>query len=334
MWSNAEVRAAAAAGFVCAADEVWRLQRGSEADSVFFQRAVTGGERITDRGSRQGTWIFSPGGDVLARTNTRNADAVLASFEKALAAWRELPDERRRLPADAGLEPEHRWELSRPADGLILERIGREVDDAGLEGEQGGRWNRDFAWFSREEVRALEPGARWDDLARRLARFHLVDNVRGQTLPFADVEIAVAELATRVANRDGRRVSIELEGRTRAVAEGPWLLGESLWTPKREHPRTIECALRGRATYDLESRSFEHFELVAVGRRQGRTTMNGRGREDPEQASLVAFHLRLAPDPEATVAPTFIELYDADWVARPAVPTWRDSPAEVGLARD
>ena len=38
--------------FVCAADEVWRLQRGSDADCVLFQRWSNGGERITDRGSR------------------------------------------------------------------------------------------------------------------------------------------------------------------------------------------------------------------------------------------------------------------------------------------
>ena len=111
--------------FVCAADEVWRLQRGSQADCVFFQRMVTGGERITDRGSRQGTWICAPGGVVLARFNTRDVDKVLETLERGLAAWRELPDEQRRLPADAELEPEHRWEHSYPEGGLALVRFAR-----------------------------------------------------------------------------------------------------------------------------------------------------------------------------------------------------------------
>ncbi len=72
--------------FVCAADEVWRLQRGSEADCVFFQRMVNGGQRITDRGTRQGTWVCAPGGVVLARCNTRDIDQVLAALDQGLAA--------------------------------------------------------------------------------------------------------------------------------------------------------------------------------------------------------------------------------------------------------
>jgi hypothetical protein len=329
VWTSAAVRARAA-DFVCAADEVWRLQRGSEADCIFFQRVVTGGKRITDRGTRQGTWILSPGGEVLARTNTRDVDKVLATFEEGLAAWNELPDERRRLPADAGLEPQHRWESSRPDDGLILERIGRELNAEGLAGERHPSWNRDFAWFRGEEV---SDRGDWSGVARRLARFHLVDNVRGQTLPYADEEVQVAELSARAVATDGTRVTLELEGRTVAVAEGPWLLGESLWKPENEHPHGIECALVGRAVYDRGAGRVEALELVAVGRRWGRTVMNGRGREGADAPGLIAFYFRRALEPEATVAPTFIELYDADWVAHPPVPTWRDSPAEVGLTR-
>ena len=51
---------------MCAADEVWRLQRGSEADCVFFQHMVNGGKRITDRGSRQGVWVCAPRGLLLS----------------------------------------------------------------------------------------------------------------------------------------------------------------------------------------------------------------------------------------------------------------------------
>lgn len=329
MWTSAEVRAATA-DFVCAADEVWRLQRGSEADCVFFQRVVTGGERITDRGSRQGTWILSPGGDVLARTNTRDSGGVLAAMKKGLAAWNELPAERRRLPADVDLQPRHRWEDSRPDDGVVLERIAREGAPAGADlDDNDAPWNRDFAWFARGE---LSDWSDWSAAARRLARFHLVDNVRGQTLPYADEEVHVAELTATPVGTDGSRVTLELRGRTRAVAEGPWLLGESLWKPRHEHPHGIECVLVGRAVYDRDVGRIEELELVAAGRRWGRTVMNGRGRDDAP--GRIDFHFRIAPNPERTVAPTFIQLYDADWVAHPEVPTWRDSPAEVGLSGD
>lgn len=302
-----------------AADEVWRLQRGSDADCLFFQRMVNGGEPITDKGTRQGIWVGTAGGVLLAHVNSLSADTVLGMLDRGWKAWQELPEERRHLPEDAGLVPAHRWEMSRPEGGLVLERIARDVPEDGDPGaEQLTPWNRDFAWFTREEARAWLPeDPAVGDVhevpalsALRLARFHLVDNVRGQTLPYATSEIEAAGLETRVLAREGDLVELEIRGETRAASD-EWLLGENLWKPGVVHPHGIETRLLGRATYDLGSEAFDAFELIALGRRWGVTQNNGRWRE-PEPG-LIGFHLTLAP-PEPTVAPTFIVLYDADWV--------------------
>lgn len=325
--------------FVCAADEVWRLQRGSEADCVFFQRMVNGGERITDRGSRQGTWLCTASGELLGRFNTRNVDRVVEVLERALETWRGLPESKHELPESAQFEPAHRWESNYPSDGLVLERIAREAPDGAPRGERVARWNRDFAWFAREEVHACVPaatpevGATWDlaPLARRLARFHLVDNVNGQTLPYAEGEVLAAELSARVRAVEGSVVELELSGRTSADSTGTWLLGDNLWKPKGEWPHSIRCELLGRARFDTERGAFADFELVAVGERRGRTQFNGR-RNDSEGSS-VAFHLQLGNEAHR-VAPTFIALYGADWLVAPEVPTWFTSPAECGLSEE
>ena len=325
---------AACADFVCAADEVWRLQRGSEADCVFFQRAVNGGERITDRGTRQGTWILAPGGRLLAHANTRDIERQLETMARGLAAFRELGAADRALPEGVELAPAHRWEDGFPEDGLALERVGREVGPEGLAGAPGERWNRDFAWFSAEELRGLLPASLAPGesvelplVARRLARFHLVDNVRGQTLPFADAEVLAATLrATTTELAADGRVLLRLEGATRAEAAPEWLLGENAWTPNRVDPHGIACELLGDALWNAGTRTFERFDLVAVGRRWGRTVMNGRGSDD--EPGVVAF--RFAPTRER-IAPAFAAVYDAEWLPRPAVPTWRESPAECGL---
>ena len=321
--------------FVCAADEVWRLQRGSEADCVFFQRAVNSGARITDRGSRQGTWILAPSGVVLARCNTRNPKQVVRALSDGWQAWKELPKEERQLPADVDLEPQHRWEQSYPEDGLALERIARDLPPEGLDGAPGERWNRDFAWFARAELEAELPAdaavgdvVELPGVALRLARFHLVDNVRGQTLPYAEDEIDEARLVARVGAREGTVLGLELEGHTRADAEGVWTQGFTLWTPRKEHPHGIECELLGRAVYDTETGTFTAFELVAAAERWGRTELNGRRHDDGEGG--IAFHFGIAR-PEARIAPTFIAMYDVDWVAKPAVPTWLESPEESGF---
>ena len=335
---------AAAREFTCAADEVWRLQRGSELDCVFFQRAVNGGERITDKGSRQGFWLFAPSGVLLARCNTRNVESVLATFAAGRLAYDALEPEQRALAGDAELEPVHRWEHYYPEDGLVLRRTARDLAPEGLAAAAGPGWNRDYAWFSRAELSsALPADALPADaplgtelplplVARRLARFHLVDNARGQTIPYAEAEVEQAELVARVVSRRAdAALELVLEGASRAVSEGQWLLGENLWKPRRDLAHDIRCRLLGRALWDPEAQRFLEFELVALARREGRTQFNGRaGSLGP---SLLAFHFELAAE-AARIAPTFVALYEAPWIEQPALAPWFDSPAECGLEVD
>jgi len=325
VWSDPRL-IEAAESFVPAADEVWRLQRGKDADCLFFQRMVNGGRPITDGGTRQGIWVCSPAGILLSRVNSNRADVVLRTLEEGLAAWGELDEAERRLPEGVALDPGHRWESSEPKDGLVLERLVRELplpspEPVDAATARPGSWNRDFAWFSRAEVaRLVAPDVAEGDtfelpsfFARRLARFHLVDNARGQTLPYADEELREARLEARVVGRRGAIVELELEGATHAVAEGPWLLGDNLWKPKTEHAHGIRTRLAGRARLDLDEQTFESFELIALASRWGRTTFNGRGRDD--SPGLLGFSLSLAGEPR--IAPTFVAVYDGDWIVHP-----------------
>lgn len=325
--------AEASLDFVCVADEVWRLQRGADHDAVFFQQAVNDGQRISDGGTRQGFWVLSPGGQSLAYANSRNPEQVLAVLTAGRAAWEALPAEQRRLPDGAALEPAHRWEWSAPADGLQLDRISRELPFDGLHGPRSERWNRDRAWFSRDEVDGMlppdpQPGQQFalPLLAQRLARFHLTDDVRGQSIPYAPAEVQRAELQARVLARHGSELILALHGSTLCDADGPWLLGENSWRPFQELPHGLESRLLGQAVFDLDSRTFTELELVAVARHWGRTENNGRKLE-PEPG-LLAFRVSLAPRDGVALAPSFASLYEVDWIARPSVPTWRASPSE------
>ncbi len=323
------------ASFACAADEVWRLQRGSEEDCVLFQRWSNGGKRITDGGTRQGFWVFAPGGKVLGRINSRSPERVGAMLGAALERWGELSEDERRLDPEADRPPAHRWEDGFPEGGLAVSRISRDLSPEGLDASPSNRWNRDTLWCSRREIAAMLPGAaevgaevQLQLLADRLAQLALVDDARGQTLPFAPAEVALARLVGRVVEVNGPKVTVELSGSTRARAAETWLLGDDNWTPRRRIPHGIECELLGTATLDLTARSFDALDLVAVGTRWGRTTFNGRGKD--LGPSPVGFHLTLTDD---RLAPTFASLYGVDWIPRPEVPTWRDSPAESGLER-
>lgn len=281
---------------------------------------------------------MAPGGVVLGRVNSRDIDNVLATLERGLEAWTELPADQKRVPEGVKLEPQHRWEHSYPQGGLVLERIVRELDEHALSGQPLARWNRDMCWFSKEEVKAmlpspLRPGSSFDlsELARRLARFHLVDNARGQTLPFAESELQRVRLRAEAIAKVGDTIVLALEGETLARAKGPWLLGQNLWKPGAELAHGIETKLIGRANVDGKSGAFTDFELLGVARRWGRTQNDGRGKN--AEPGRLAFHLLI--DRSGTrLAPTFIDLYDRPWVRLPQTPGWIESPAEIGLTDD
>ena len=332
VWSDERVRQAAA-GFVVATDETWRLQNGDDAECRHFQAMADQGHyghpraegEPRDRGTRQGIYACAPSGVLLASINALDADAVLATIERAQAAWAALPDEQRWLASGVELRPAHRWEWSCPDDGLVLVRTVRELPaDLDPTATPLRPSNRDHAWFSAGEARLLlpeplEPGRRTTVpplVVRRLARFHLVDNIKGQTLPFAEPEVSADSwLASEVVSRDGDAVVLRLTGATRAVAEGPWLMGDETWKPDGEYPRGVTCELAGRAVWSPSRGAFTSFELVALGEYWGSGWLNNRSADD---RGPIGFVFALAPrTPAGRVPPAFIDAYDAGWIVRP-----------------
>ena len=306
--------------FVPAADEVWRLQNDAGAECVWFRSAVRG-RPDPSAGTMQGIYVLTPGGKRLGSLNSLNPDAVLGVLTKALESWAALSPEERSVDPKVLPSPEHRWEHSCPEDGLILERFARDVGED-PSAEVLRPVNRDALWFTAAEARSLLPeqlvkggSTEAPAVAHRMARLSLVDNVRGQTLPFSPEEVE-GTLRSEVVSVDGSRITLQLSGSTRAVAPGPWSGGDNYWKPRREWPRSVETDLLGSAVYDRATGRFVAFELVALGWRKGRTGLNGRYREKGEEPRRIGFLIRLAPE-GWRVAPTFINVYDADWVVQP-----------------
>ncbi len=319
VWSDESV-IELAQQFVPVADEVWRLQTDADADCVFFRRSVRGSDEPS-RGTMQGTYVFAPSGLLLGRLNSNNPAQVKKMMEAALLKWEELDESERRLGTDAELTAAHRWEHSYPEGGLVLMRTARDLP-ASLDPseERGVRHNRDPVWFTREEARAwlpekIEVGARREVpgfVVERMARFHLVDNVRGQTIPYASSEVN-GNLTSEVIGIEGDVVSLRVTGWTESIALGPWLMGENYWKPGREDPHSIVTEVLGSARFDRELSEFVSFDVVALGVREGRTINNGRRETAP---AGIGFAMELAPA-GYRIAPTFINVYEAAWVKQP-----------------
>ncbi len=317
--------------FVPGADEVWRLQHGKGADCDLFREVAEQGHyggRTQPSDTRQGTYAFAPSGAFLASINTNDPAAMARMLEQALVAWKKLGRDERRLPADrrAARADAERLERLYPTDGLVLVVVTRDVGrsekekaaDRGRPADwRAAAFNRDFAWFRRDEALAFVPdegraGAERDvprPLVERLARFSLVDNVRGQTPAYRPEHVEVAELRSRVVKADGARLTLRLEGRTRTRETGRWPVRgfEDAGRPT-EQERGYEAKLLGRATLDRGTGRFVAFELVALGERRGGTQYNFRG-DDLDPAPLGVALTLAGDDPEDRVAPAHVWAY-------------------------
>ncbi len=316
VWSDPRV-IELAKQFVPATDEVWRLQRGSDPECSFFQVMADQGHYGGSPGtSRQGTYICAPSGEFLASINSNNADRVLETMRQGLQAWQELPAEKKQLDGDAAIKPMHRWEDSFPTDGLTLNMFTRDLPKVGGPDQACAvKWNQDRVWFSKAEARRWLPATIQDgevyqipeDLVSRLVRLHLVDTVLGQSDPFSSRDIQQAELLLKITHVDDSLAAFEISGATRTEAPG---------RGRNATVHGVETKLLGSGKFDLRKEMFTSFELVAVGKRWGATTFNGRRRQQAE--SPVGFVFRLASPDEPRIAPAFISSYRVDWVKRPA----------------
>ena len=118
------------------------------ADSSYY------GTHNRESDSRQGTYVFTPTGQCLAAVNTLSADEILETLKRGLRRWKQLPPEERRPIQPKSLTPQHRWEQFYPRDGLVLSIHSRDLPKFTNQ-KRMRAWNRDTAWFSKDEVATL-----------------------------------------------------------------------------------------------------------------------------------------------------------------------------------
>jgi len=307
-------------------DEVWRLQRAIDVDAIMFQNMAKDGHYQKEGGTRQGIYVCTPDGVLLSSVNSLNPDFVLDMIKEGLEKWSRLSSFDKNLAYDLSGKVNHRWEHSYPLKGLVMRSTKIDLlDDPPSRTSKNKRWNIDYVWFSNEEAQLWIPdniqiGETYqlpNLIKNRLFRYHFVDNVIGQTLPFALSEIQISDLKTKIIAITDDFIFIDIKGYSKAKAKGSWLLGKKWieWSDiKLDHG--METTILGSAKYNLRTKSFNNFEMVAIGNRYGKTKHNGRTKNTGN--SYIGFLYTLAGKaPADKIAPAFIEYYDADWVIRP-----------------
>jgi hypothetical protein len=291
VWTDSEVRELIAK-FIPAADEVGRLQSGRDAECRLFRKIAEQGHyggRTQPSRTRQGTYAITADGTFLASWNNTDPRIVAGKLREALQNWDRLKAEGRKFSGEDPLDVARLKRADRffPEGGLVLKVNTRDLPrDPPQQRRWADAWNQDFAWFTKDEARQflpgeIEPGRTRKvlrTLVKRLARFHFIDNVRGQTPPFSARAIEDATLTSRVTAVDGDVVSLRLEGRTKAVQKGDWSIrGFDDMNRPSDQERGLAMKLLGSARFDRKEGRFVGFEVVAVGTRWGGTQYNCRG---------------------------------------------------------
>ncbi len=316
------------------ADEVHRLQSRDDPECRWFQGIAEHGHyagRVKPTNTRQGIYMATPNGKFLGSLNSTNADQVLRKMQESLASWEKLSESERLLDKSAVHDPSQisRNENKFPEQGLVLQVFSRDLprDQHGKQNAEGKRhepvdwradaWNQDHAWFKASELDDMLPNE-WNvgatrelpnHLLQRIARAHLVDNVRGQTPPYQSKQLQEATWSVEIVAGENEQYHLRYQGLTECIAEGRWSVnGFKDMSNPESRERGVKTALLGFAVYDRTTNRFLEFELIANGTRWGGTQYNGRA--DDLDAAPIGYYFKLAGDrPSERVAPELFHAY-------------------------
>jgi hypothetical protein len=160
-----------------------RRQKDTEGD--FYRKIASQGPRGNFNSTTQGFYIATASGKLLLYNNNRNPERVRRLMAEKLAQFIKLDASDRQGKSIEATKVDQRFNPTPPEGGLVI-RVRAKV----LNGYEPttDKWrrifqtsmSRDNLWVSKAEHQALVRGEFPDSLQQRIARFHLVDNTRGE----------------------------------------------------------------------------------------------------------------------------------------------------------
>lgn len=166
-------------------------------------------------GRSQGVYIFSPAGKLLAFSNTAGAEGVKRLMTRALKEF----DPNAPAAKVEDDKPARRYYAEPPEGALVLDVTAKVL--GGYDGDESRHAEmhkqslaHDHLWLRKDEAEALARGELPAGVKTRLARYHLVDNTRGEPPFWRDREVKQLDLSltdgritgrVRLETDDGRR---------------------------------------------------------------------------------------------------------------------------------
>ena len=276
-FSNPEIIRLLQTRFIPVAIDQAYHRRQKDNEGRFYQKIANQSPRKVGQGTTQGHYVATADGRFLGYNNNRAPERALRMMRKALAGFR--PTTVRAINPG---KVDRRFVLEPPKGGLVA-RVHTKIL-GGYEPTEN-QWRqmfqnnlgRDNLWIRADEHRALVKGQLPESLVQRIAKYHLVDNTRGEP-PMWN--------AKEIRNHDLRLKNGQLTG-TIELRTG-------------SNDRAFKAAVFGR----IESKNGKvtRFDLVFKGlfRGEGRYTRNAPKGEFP---IAMAFELADGSDPADSIPP-------------------------------
>lgn len=233
-----------------AIDQAYQRRQQDAEGETYRHIASQGPRNDFANGTSQGFYIATPEGELLLYNNNRNPERLRRLMREKLAASAQRDGRGADVQALEDGEPDARYNPQPPEGGLIL-RVRAKVtaghtpsDDPTVALFQQAV-SRDNLWVREDEHHALVHGEFPETLARRIARFHLVDNTRGEPAMWHNTHIKTLDLDL---DDDGT-----ITGHVRLEND--------------EGDRAYDTYLRGRIT--VEADAVTGFTLAAEGTHRG-----------------------------------------------------------------
>jgi len=187
--------------FIAVAIDQAYQRRQKDAEGEFYRKIAGQGPRNNFQSTTQGFYIASADGTLLLYNNNRDPEKLNRLMQQRLQDFK-APSAA--TPISSGTL-DARYNPSLPQGGCVVRVQARVL---GGYPPTTDRWNkifqtslsRDNLWVSAAEQQALAKGQVTQSLQHRIARFHLVDNTRGEPSMWKEKEI--------------RQIKITLEGTT------------------------------------------------------------------------------------------------------------------------
>lgn len=298
--------------FIPVADDDWYQRRRQDAEGEFFRRVADQGPRRGEGATRQGIYCLTADGKLLEYRNAGQLPDVMRDMlRRALAAYRRLPEAQRQpgaVQVEALKQTDPTYTRTPPPKGLIVNVYTRALEKSaegdlqpcsGTRGIKVGA-ARDHLWLTESEWRSLLPAAPVAGkscpvpahLAERIARFHLVDNTRGEPPLWRPDEVQKLTMTLTVEEVQPARVRLKLDGAVLLSTQGG---------PGRSE-RGYDVGLLGWIDYDRGKDAITRFDVVALGDHWGEGPFT-RGARPGRTPLGVAFELARGDSPTDRVPP-------------------------------